>query len=249
MSNLIEKGKKASAYQAVDENIDHSTKIIGIGSGTTIVYAVERLAERVKQENLDIQCVPSSFQAKQLLAKNNLKITDLETFTSIDVTIDGADEVDKNLVCIKGGGGCHLQEKLIAYCAKKFILIADYRKKSTELGQSWHNGIPIEVLPSAYRLVKENIEKLYGGNAKLREFTGSTLGKAGPIITDNGNFILDWIFEIKDDNSGYDWNTINTNIKMIPGVIETGLFIDMAKVAYFGNADGTVTKLNKCLRC
>jgi ribose 5-phosphate isomerase A len=74
------------------------------------------------------------------------------------------------LTCIKGGGACQLQEKLIAYCAKKFIIIADIRKKSSKLGQSWHNGIPIEVLPTAYRIVQVNIERLYGGKAVLREF-------------------------------------------------------------------------------
>ncbi|RNA14132.1 ribose-5-phosphate isomerase [Brachionus plicatilis] len=244
--NLIEKGKQNSAQRAVDENIDHTTKIIGIGSGSTIVYAVERLAQRVNQENLDIYCIPSSFQAKQLLTKYNLKIADLETFTSvmigiIDVTIDGADEVDKDLTCIKGGGGCHLQEKLIAFCAKKFIVIADFRKNSTKLGQNWSKGIPIEVLPSAYRLVQDRIQKLYEGSAVLREFSGPGRGKAGPVITDNGNFILDWIFNSNEDN---DWKSINQEIKLIPGVIETGLFIGLAKMAYFGNSDGTVTKIS-----
>ena len=149
------------------------------------------------------------------------------------------------MTCIKGGGGCQLQEKLIAYCAKKFVVIADYRKKSVKLGQNWHNGIPIEVLPSAYRLVQESIQRLYGGNAVLREFSGSGRGKAGPVVTDNGNFLLDWVFETKDDNDNvnYDWKSINKEIKMIPGVIETGLFIEMAKLAYFGNADGTITKV------
>lgn len=83
---------------------------------------------------------------------------------------------------------------------------------------------------------------MHGGNAILREFSGSGRGKAGPVVTDNGNFILDWVFEPKDDK--YDWRSINRDIKMIPGVIETGLFIDMAKLAYFGNADGSVTKVS-----
>lgn len=151
---LIEKGKKASAFMAVDENVNRETRIVGVGSGSTIVYAVERLgiyfslsfflyetwylvlfeknvffikAERIKSENLDIICIPSSFQSKQLLIKHDLKISDLEAHTKIDLTVDGADEVDKDLTCIKGGGACHLQEKLIAFCAKKFIIIADSR--------------------------------------------------------------------------------------------------------------------------
>lgn len=242
---LIEKGKKTSAYMAIDENLNKDIKVMGIGSGSTIVYAVERLAERIKNENLDICCIPSSYQSKQLLVKYNIPVSDLETFTSIDLTIDGADEIDKDLTCIKGGGGCHLQEKLVAHCAKNFILIADSRKRSTKLGQNWQNGIPIEVLPLAHRLVQETIENLYGGKAILREYSGPGRGKAGPVVTDNGNFILDWKFETKDDNDNvnYDWKSINTSIKMIPGVIETGLFIGMAKMAYIGNLDGSVTKL------
>ena len=94
----------------------------------------------------------------------------INIYVQIDVTIDGADEVDKDLTCIKGGGACQLQEKLIAYTAKKFVIIADIRKKSNKLGQSWHFGIPIEVLPTAYRIVQVNIERLYGGKAILREF-------------------------------------------------------------------------------
>lgn len=237
--SLIEQGKKAAAYRAVDENIDQSVKVIGIGSGSTIIYAVERLAEIVKREKFDVVCIPSSFQAKQLLSKYELRSTDLETHTSIDVTIDGADEIDKELVCIKGGGACQLQEKLIAYCANKFVLIADERKKSQQLGNSWHSGVPIEVLPSAYKLVMVNIERILGGKAVLRDYQAA-MTKAGPIVTDNGNFVIDWKFDSSKVN---DWKSINTSIKMIPGVIETGLFIGMAKVAYFGNQDGTVTKL------
>lgn len=164
-------------------------------------------------------------------------------YFKIDLTIDGADEVDQNLTCIKGGGGCHLQEKLLAFYAEKFIVIADFRKKSIQLGQNWSQGIPIEVLPSAYVLVQNRIQKLYGGKVVLREFSGSGRGKAGPVITDNGNFIIDWIFEEKDHKIDYDWKLINQEIKLIPGVIETGLFIELAKVAYFGNSDGTVSKI------
>ena len=193
---------------------------MGVGSGSTIVYAIERLAELVLKNNLNILFIPSSYQSRQLLIKHNLKITDLEMHQSIDLTIDGADEVDTKLDCIKGGGGCHLQEKLIAYCAKKFVLIADSRKKSLKLGQNWPNGIPIEVLPSAFKIVQFTVEKRYGGKCVLRE-SSAPRTKAGPVITDNGNFIIDWIFE-NNDAEDYDWKSVNVDIKMIPGVIETG---------------------------
>ena len=188
-----------------------------------LLFDLFKKAEKVKNEHLNILCIPTSFQSRQLLLKHDLKITDLETNQHIDLTIDGADEVDKDLNCIKGGGGCHLQEKIVAYCADKFVIIADSRKKSQKLGQNWEFGIPIEVLPSAYRMVLATIEKKYGGKCVLRESNVSRT-KAGPVVTDNGNFILDWMFETKDDNDNdnYDWKTINTSIKMIPGVIETG---------------------------
>jgi len=224
------------------------------------------LAQKVQNENLNLLCVPSSFQSKQLLIKNNLKITDLECINqnNIDLTIDGADEVDSNLNCIKGGGGCHLQEKIIAYFSKKFVIIADSRKKSVKFGDNWTNGIPIEVLPNAYRMIQEKIESKYGGQALLRESNG-TKSKAGPVISDNGNFIVDWIFENNETNGTYDWKTINNFIKMIPGVIETGclyylfilkfffvfnlikfiVFIEMADMAYFGMQDGNVTIVKK----
>ncbi len=134
------------------------------------------------------------------------------------MTIDGADEIDSNLDCIKGGGGCHLQEKIIAYSAKKFILIADYRKNSNKFGDSWKLGIPIEVLSSAYKMIQSKIENKYNGMSVLRESNGIR-NKAGPVITDNGNFIIDWIF---NNNETYDWKSVNNFIKMIPGVIETG---------------------------
>jgi ribose 5-phosphate isomerase A len=96
----------------------------------------------------------------------------------IDLTIDGADECDKDLICIKGGGGCHLQEKLVAYAAKNFIVIADIRKRSNKLGQNWNHGIPIEVFPPAYKVVQNAIENLYGGKAELREYQGESKAKA-----------------------------------------------------------------------
>lgn len=247
VNDLIEKGKKCAAYKAIDENIDSNTKTIGIGSGSTIVYAIERLAYKVKQENLIVQCIPSSFQSKQAILQHGLNITELDQFTTTDVAIDGADEVDKHLNCIKGGGGCHLQEKLVAYSARKFILIADIRKNSEKLGDNWSNGIPIEVLPMSYRLVQQAIEKLLGGQAILRQ--SPVQAKAGPVVTDNSNFIIDWKFDsnklILNDQAEVDWNKVNTTLSMIPGVIETGLFLDMAKIAYFGNFEGGVSSITK----
>ncbi|KZC10532.1 Ribose-5-phosphate isomerase [Dufourea novaeangliae] len=192
----LENAKKIAAYKAVDEYVQDNS-VIGIGSGSTIIYAVRRLVERVKEENLNVICIPTSFQARQLILNNHLTLGDLETYPKLDCAIDGADEVDSDLNLIKGGGGCLLQEKIVASCADQFVIIADY---------TYFYYLSLIVL-------RKN---------------------SGPVVTDNGNFILDWHFP--EDLSN--WNKINTDISMMPGVVETGLFIKMAKKAFFGMPDG-----------
>lgn len=237
MSQTINEAKRIAAYKAVDEWIKPDTKVVGIGSGSTVVFAVDRLAERVKTEGLNIVCIPTSFQARQLIVENKLTLGDLDRFPRIDCAIDGADEVDENKVLIKGGGGCLLQEKIIASCADKFVIIADYTKNSVKLGEQYKKGIPIEVVPLGYVPIKAKIESLFGGQAKLR----MAVSKAGPCVTDNGNFILDWQF---DASKIFDWNRINTELLQIAGVVETGLFVGMATKAYFGMSDGSVKEQN-----
>ncbi|KAL5022516.1 hypothetical protein ScPMuIL_001671 [Solemya velum] len=227
----IEAGKKAAAIEAVNALIKDG-QVIGIGSGSTIVYAVERIAERVAAEKLSVQCIPTSFQARKLIHDNGLILESLENCPVIDIALDGADEVDAELNCIKGGGGCLTQEKIIASNAKDFFIIGDTRKKVESLGTHWKKGVPIEVIPMAYRPIQLQIEKKLGGSAELR----MAHRKAGPVVTDNGNLLLDWKFQ-----NITDWDYVNGVIKMIPGVVETGLFIHMAKAAYFGTADGSVS--------
>ncbi|CAK9795103.1 Ribose-5-phosphate isomerase [Anthophora plagiata] len=227
----LEIAKKIAAYKAVDEYVKDNS-VIGVGSGSTIIYAVHRLVERVKKENLNIVCVPTSFQARQLILNNHLTLGDLETYPKLDCAIDGADEVDSEMNLIKGGGGCLLQEKIVASCADELVIIADYTKQSQQLGEQYKKGIPIEVIPMAYKAIQKRIKDNYGGNIQVR----MALAKAGPVITDNGNFILDWHFPQGLTN----WNKINIEISMIPGVVETGLFIKMAKKVFFGMPDGSV---------
>lgn len=233
MTTSLEAAKRLAAIKAVDVYIKNNS-VVGIGSGSTVVYAIQRLAERVKAEQLNVTCIPTSFQARQLLLENNLNVSDLEVYPELSVCIDGADEVDSNLTLIKGGGGCLLQEKIVASCAKELIVIADYTKNSRRLGDQYKKGIPIEVVPLAYVPVRNKIKGLFAGELVLR----MAVAKAGPVITDNGNFILDW----KDFNQDLDWGKVNQEIMMIPGVVETGLFIGMAKKAYFGLADGSVSE-------
>jgi ribose 5-phosphate isomerase A len=225
----IERGKKLAAIRAVDDNVKNNM-ILGIGSGSTVVYAVERIAELVRNNNLNIKCIPTSFQSYQLIVKHNLNLVSLDQYPVIDLDIDGADEIDKNLNLIKGGGGCLVQEKIIAYNSKKFIVIADFRKNSDYLGEKWKKGIPIEVIPLSYIPLMKKFETL-GGKPKLR----MAKAKAGPLVTDNGNFIIDVDFGIIKNPS-----ELNHELLSIPGVVDTGLFIGMASKAYIGKQDGDI---------
>uniref|UniRef100_A0A9J7WW21 ribose-5-phosphate isomerase n=1 Tax=Cyprinus carpio carpio TaxID=630221 RepID=A0A9J7WW21_CYPCA len=219
---MAEEAKKLAAYAAVDNHIQNN-QVVGVGSGSTIVYAVDRLG---KTFHLIL-----STHARQLILQHGLTLSDLDRHPELDVAIDGADEVDAALTLIKGGGGCLTQEKIVAGCAKHFIVIADYRKDSKALGQQWKKGVPVEVIPMAYVPVSRAIARRFGGEAVLR----MAVSKAGPVVTDNSNFILDWKFE-----HAQNWKEVNTAIKMIPGVVETGLFVGMAERVYFGMEDGRV---------
>ncbi|KAJ3244601.1 hypothetical protein HDU78_010707 [Chytriomyces hyalinus] len=239
MADLVEEAKKKASYTAIDEHVDSSTSVIGIGSGSTVVYCVERLAQRVKDPNSALKikaCVPTSFQSKQLIVEAGLPLADLNAHPVIDVTFDGADEIDESLNLIKGGGGCHLQEKLVAAASKKFVIVADYRKESNALGVQWTKGIPVEVIPMAYVPIQKKIESL-GGTSKLRM---AAPAKAGPVVTDSGNLILDVFMGILRGDA-----VLDTHLKLIqiPGVVETGLFMDIAGWAYLGLQDGNVKRL------
>uniref|UniRef100_A0A8D1E5H6 ribose-5-phosphate isomerase n=1 Tax=Sus scrofa TaxID=9823 RepID=A0A8D1E5H6_PIG len=162
-----EEAKKLAGRAAVENHV-RNNQVLGIGSGSTIVHAVQRIAERVKQENLNLICIPTSFQARQLILQHGLTLSDLDRHPEIDLAIDGADEVDADLNLIKGGGGCLTQEKIVAGNASRFIVIADFRKDSKNLGDQWHKGIPIEVIPMAYVPVSRTVTQKFGGVIELR---------------------------------------------------------------------------------
>ncbi|XP_068921437.1 ribose-5-phosphate isomerase-like [Petaurus breviceps papuanus] len=227
----IDEIKRLAGRAAVEKEVKNN-QVLGIGSGSTIVYAIQKLAERVKEEKLNIVCIPTSFQGRQLILHNGLPLSGLGTHPELDLAIDGADEVDANLNLIKGSGGCMTQEKIVACNAKRFIIVADYSKDSKNLGDSWQKGIPIEVIPMAYVPVRRSLSQMFGGVVELR----MAYRKTGPVVTDNGNYVLDWKFD-----QVREWKEVNTAIKMIPGVVETGLFINMAERVYFGREDGSVT--------
>jgi len=231
---LIEIGKKKAAIKAVEDNVKKNM-IIGIGSGSTIVYAVQIIAEMNRKEDLNVKCIPSSYQSYQLILNNGLELASLDQYPEIDLVIDGADEIDKNLNLIKGGGGCLVQEKILASNSKNLVIIADFRKNSEKLGMNWKKGVPIEVIPMAYVPLMKKLKKM-GGKPILR----MAQSKSGPLITDNSNFIIDVDFGIIDNPV-----VLNNKILPIPGVVDTGFFINMASKAYIGQKDGKVLVLQK----
>ncbi len=156
MPSSVEAAKELAARSAVRNHVS-SGDVVGVGSGSTIVYAVKMLKELKEQEGLSVKCIPTSFQARQLILESGLELVSLETHPECDVTIDGCDEADAQLTLIKGGGGCLAQEKVVAGFSKTFVVIADYRKRSKRLGTTW-KYVPIEVLPLAYAPVKAKIE-------------------------------------------------------------------------------------------
>jgi len=232
--DLFEIGKKNAAFKAVEENVKKGM-ILGIGSGSTVVYAVKKISEINKTEDLNLKCIPTSFQSRQLIVENGLTLVTLDQYPEIDLDIDGADEIDNALNLIKGGGGCLVQEKIVASSSKNLVIIADYRKKSEKLGENWNKGVPIEVIPFGCVPILKKLENL-GGKPVLR----MAKAKAGPIVSDNGNFIIDVDF-------GVIKNPSDMNIKLlnIPGVVDTGLFVGMASKAYIGQEDGKVITYQK----
>ncbi|QRV93009.1 ribose 5-phosphate isomerase A [Ceratobasidium sp. AG-Ba] len=237
----LESSKRLAAYTAVDKHVLPEHRVIGIGSGSTVPYVVDRIVQQGDAVNKGRVFIPTGFQSKELIVKGGLSLGDVDQYPTIDVTIDGADEVDHELNCIKGGGACHLREKVLAEAAETFIVVADYRKNTGLLGKSWKQGVPIEVAPFAYAKLLQNLHRLAlklgrigSPDAALR----MAKMKAGPIVTDNGNFCIDAPFGevyMKDPHD------LLAKIKMLTGVVEVGLFCGMAKAAYFGNEDGSVT--------
>jgi ribose 5-phosphate isomerase A len=201
-----------------------SGMIVGLGTGSTTAYTIEYLGERIKSGELkDIKGVPTSFQAEVLAKQYGVPLTTLDEVDHIDIAIDGADEVDPNLNLIKGGGAAHTREKVVDYFAEKFIVVVDSSKLVDKLGSTFK--VPVEVIPMAIATVTKALEKL-GGKPELR----MGVRKAGPVITDQGNMILDVKFDNLSDNAKELESTINN----IPGVLENGLFIDSTELVLVG---------------
>jgi len=225
-----EEAKKQVALEAV-KHIENGF-VVGLGSGSTAAYMIQELGRLIRHNGLRVLGVPSSSQAFLLAITSGVPLTTLDEYPVLDLAIDGADEVDKQLDMIKGGGGALTREKIVASAAKQVVIVADETKLVEKLGTKFR--VPVEVIPFALATVSAGIKKL-GGKPFLRE----SKGKVGPVVTDNGNYIVD-----VDFGPIYNAEELSQQLKLVPGVIETGLFIGLADIIYLGKADG-ITRLNK----
>ncbi|HBE19117.1 MAG TPA: ribose 5-phosphate isomerase A [Cyanobacteria bacterium UBA11149] len=211
-----EVGKAAAA-------LVESGMIVGLGTGSTTAYAIQYLGDRLKSGEIkDIVGIPTSFQAEVLAKEYGIPLTTLDAVDRIDIAIDGADEVDPNKNLIKGGGAAHTREKVVDALADKFIVVVDSGKLVERLGSTFK--LPVEVIPMAIAPVMRAIAKL-GGKPELR----MGIKKAGPVITDQGNMVVDVTFDSIDNPAELE-KTLNN----IPGVLENGLFVGVTDVVLVG---------------
>lgn len=204
-----------------------SSGAIGLGSGSTVAIFAKELGRRTSKGEVEVRVVPSSYQAYQLAIEHGIALTNLDLDPSLLLTVDGADEVDKNLNLTKGGGGALFQEKIVASASERLIIIVDESKLVDCLGTTFQ--IPVEILPFSLGVVLRKIEAL-GITPTVRKAEK----KMGPVVTDNGNFILDLKFPKPITEPA----KVAVDLKMIPGVVETGLFIDMVDEVHVGKEDG-----------
>ncbi|BAA30481.1 ribose 5-phosphate isomerase A [Pyrococcus horikoshii] len=227
----VEEMKKIAAKEAL--KFIEDDMVIGLGTGSTTAYFIKLLGEKLKRGEIsDIVGVPTSYQAKLLAIEHDIPIASLDQVDAIDVAVDGADEVDPNLNLIKGRGAALTMEKIIEYRAGTFIVLVDERKLVDYLCQKM--PVPIEVIPQAWKAIIEELS-IFNAKAELR----MGVNKDGPVITDNGNFIIDAKFPRIDDPLD-----MEIELNTIPGVIENGIFADIADIVIVGTREG-VKKLER----
>jgi ribose 5-phosphate isomerase A len=199
--------------------------IVGLGTGSTAALAIAELGKRVREEGLEIIGIPTSYRSAMIARENGIVIRSLDDVSKIDIAIDGADEVDPKKNLIKGGGGAHTREKIVDGWAELFVVVVDDSKLVKHLGEKF--PVPVEVLPFAVHPVMKKLQAM-GGNPELR----MGLRKDGPVITDQGNMVIDVRFaEIKDPK------VLELKLNDIPGVVDNGLFVGLAHLILVGTMD------------
>jgi len=234
--------KKQVGYKAIDDYVK-SGMVVGLGTGSTAAFAVERLGQRLKSGELtDIIAIPTSIRTKEQAEELGIPLTTLDEKSELDVAIDGADEVDPQLNLVKGGGGALLREKMVEVCAKKFIVIVDESKLCDGLGPGF--PLPVEITPFCHEHTLRTVASLpsvAGCEAKLRlgsAATGSTVDGDEPAVTDNGNYIVDLFFSnpIKDAVKAAE------ELKNTVGVVDHGLFCGLTTAVIIAGSDGISVK-------
>ncbi len=189
-----------------------SGMIVGLGTGSTAAFAIQELGRRVKEEGLLIKCTATSIGSMLLAHRAGLTMLPLSLIDHIDISIDGADEIDPKLNLIKGGGAAHTVEKLVHAMSERFVVVADASKRVTRLGEKFL--VPVEVIPSAVSYITRALAKAGARESAVR----MAVKKDGPVITENGNLVVDARFEIADPAE------LETRLNSIPGVLDNGIF-------------------------
>lgn len=227
----IDRAKFVAAKQAT-EYVESGMKV-GLGTGSTAAWLVQCLGEMVRDEGLKIKGVPTSNRTAKLARQVGIEVITLDEAKWLDVTIDGTDEYDRDLTLIKGGGGAHLREKVVATASDRMIVIADASKKVDTLGAF---PLPIEVIPFGLPVTQSLIEETLTGMDVLGRDVILRMNGDTPFVTDEGNFILD--LHLKRIGNPRQLSLV---INQIPGVVENGLFIDICDMVIVGHGDGKVT--------
>jgi len=215
-------GEKAAEY--IEDGM-----IIGLGTGSTAYYAIKKVGEMVRK-GLKVKAVPTSKETAELAAEEGIELIELADVESLDLTIDGADEVDPDFNLIKGGGGALLREKIVASATDKLIIVVDESKMVEHLGAF---PLPIEVTPFSWQYTQKMIEK-FSCSSEIRKKDGEIF------VTDNGNYILDCDFgKIEDPVK------VTVELNKLPGVVENGIFAEMAEIIVVGYNDGHIEVLEK----
>jgi len=233
--------KKMVGYKAVDDYVK-SGMVVGLGTGSTAYFAVERVGEHLKSGKLkDIIAIPTSIRTKEQAESLDIPLVTLDTHSKLDVAIDGADDVDDDLNLTKGGGGALFREKIVEVCADKFIVIVDESKIGKGLGPGF--PIPVEIVPFCHEHTMRTIGDLpscKGCKPVLRMGSSSNNQVDGDeiAVTDNGNYIVDLHF----DEAIKDPPTMGKELKAVVGVVEHGLFCDMTTAVIIAGSDGISVK-------
>ncbi len=226
----IEKAKFAAARRAADMVQDGMR--VGLGTGSTAAWMVHRIGERVRNEGLRVKGVPTSTRTAQLAREVGIEVVSLDQAGWLDLTIDGADEFDGELNLIKGGGGAHLQEKIVATASDQMIVIADAGKEVETLGAF---PLPVEVIPFGWQTTRTLIEEALDTMDVLGTSTMLRMNGEAPFVTDEGNHILDLHLQ-RIGNA----RQLALVLNQVPGVVENGLFIDICDTVVIGHGDGRV---------